>query len=241
MKKPSRFGNAAMIAIVAMLVLYVITAIIGYWAFGINTLDNVLNNLRKDPATIVIRSALTAHVLFAYAVYAQPIFEMTDPLVRKCYLKLTGLGEAKPSQKSLETDTTINGTEKSKSEMVLTESIVSNLPHENHPEIVNGARRNGCLKCFGYLPVFGYIIIIRTLYVFMTIGLAIVIPNFGALMSLIGAATIAAVIFMMPAGFYMKIFWDRISLFEKIACFFIVILGTAAAIIGSIFAIMAMA
>ena len=248
MKKPTRFGHAVMVAFLAMLILYIITAVIGYWAFGVDTSDNVLNNLAightttfLKVATIIIRVALSAHVLFAYVLYAQANFEMTDPLVRKLYAKCfktkddTSNLDLVPQTNDMKVDV-----KQPESEKPSDISITSEIDVKEKQMKQSNSFCSRFLKGFAWIPPYGYVLVIRTLLVLLSMVLAIVIPNFGALMSLIGAATVAATIFMMPAGFYVKMYWTRVSLFEKIICFAIVILGTVAAVIGCVFAIMDM-
>lgn len=241
MRKPSLFGHAVMIAFTTMLVLYIITAALGYWAFGVNTADNIINNLKPGPATIVIRAALTAHVLFAYVVYSQPTFEMTDPLIRKLHAYVTGTKKACSRVNSGMQPEEIKEEPKGSDSVLISEDpVVSDPLSKENPVITSAAACNRHAR-FMKVPVYFYILIVRTLLVLISVGLAIAIPNFGALMSLIGAVTVAAVIFMMPAGFYMKMYWGKVSTFEKVLCFTIVSLGTITAVIGAVFAIIDMA
>jgi amino acid permease len=238
MKKPSRFGHAVMAAFLAMLVLYIVTAVIGYWAFGVNTHDNVLNNLENGVATIIIRVALTAHVLFAYVLYAQANFEMADPLVRKLYAKCFKTKDETPDLNvSPQTDDVKADVKQPTADVPPDASIATEAHDKEKKTKTSSSFYNRFSRGFAWIPPYGYILFIRTLLVLLSMLLAMYIPNFGALMSLIGAATVAATIFMMPAGFYVKMYWTRVSLFEKIICFAIVILGTAAAVIGCVFAI----
>jgi amino acid permease len=249
MKKPNLFGNVVMVAFVAMLGLYALTAIISYWAFGVMTMGNVLANLPNDAASIVIRAAITAHVIFAYPIYAQAIFEMTDPLIRRIHAyysghpwrpNVTAIKATQPENPPSEMGAADYNPEDPKSEKISTESMVSPDSNEDKFKPTPVAHSSACARSFIALPSWIYIGIVRTLYVVLTVGIALAVPDFGAFMALIGAATVAATIFMMPAGFYMKIYWKSISMFEKVVCFVIVILGTVVAVIGTVFAIIDM-
>lgn len=80
--------------------------------------------------------------------------------------------------------------------------------------------------------------VIRATLRLLTIGvigvIACVVPNFGALMSLIGAFANCALIFIFPVVFYLKLTgWKNKPWYELVWCFLVAVLGIVGLIFGT--------
>lgn len=85
-EKPSKvpMWKGAVGAYFVNAICYFPVALIGYWAFGQDVEDNVLLNLKR-PAWLIASANLmvVVHVIGSYQVYAMPVFDMLERMIRK--------------------------------------------------------------------------------------------------------------------------------------------------------------
>lgn len=74
----------------------------------------------------------------------------------------------------------------------------------------------------------------RMVIVFLTISIAIGIPNFGDFISLVGAGACSALALVLPAYYYNVLYTTEISFIQKNFNYFIVILGIIFGVIGTL-------
>ncbi|XP_029452672.1 vesicular inhibitory amino acid transporter-like [Rhinatrema bivittatum] len=81
-------------------------------------------------------------------------------------------------------------------------------------------------------PLFG--IALRGVLLVLTLLLALYMPHFALLMGLTGSVTGAAMMFLLPSLFHLKLKWRKLVFFEKLADFSIFILGFFCSLAGII-------
>ncbi|CAG8548550.1 34_t:CDS:2 [Funneliformis caledonium] len=75
----------------------------------------------------------------------------------------------------------------------------------------------------------------RTFLIIITVGIAITIPFFDDIMSLLGALANCLLVFVLPVLFYLKLFgWERMSLLKLTWNAFVIFVGLVGCVIGSI-------
>lgn len=79
-------------------------------------------------------------------------------------------------------------------------------------------------------------ILIRIMVVVVIVLMAIVFPSFDRIMALMGSALCFTICIILPLAFYLKIFGKEISLAERILDWFLLIISSALAIIGTVWA-----
>jgi len=78
----------------------------------------------------------------------------------------------------------------------------------------------------------------RIFHVIVSAIIAISVPFFGDLMSLIGAFANCLLVFVLPVIFYLKLFgWNNMTTWEIVSNLFVVVVGSIGCIIGTMDAI----
>eukprot|EP00252_Welwitschia_mirabilis_P016195 TRINITY_DN3575_c0_g1_i5.p1 TRINITY_DN3575_c0_g1~~TRINITY_DN3575_c0_g1_i5.p1 ORF type:complete len:551 (+),score=33.61 TRINITY_DN3575_c0_g1_i5:43-1695(+) len=85
------------------------------------------------------------------------------------------------------------------------------------------------LPCYRH----SYSIAIRSLLVFSTLAVALTVPFFGYVMSLIGSFLTMLVALILPCACYLSILGKKASMAEVVLCILIMLVGAATAVIGS--------
>ncbi|XP_072188301.1 vesicular inhibitory amino acid transporter-like [Excalfactoria chinensis] len=75
---------------------------------------------------------------------------------------------------------------------------------------------------------------VRSLFLLLTLLMAMFIPHFALLMGLTGSVTGAAMTFLLPSLFHLKLKWKKLSFFEKYADISVFILGFLCSLAGII-------
>lgn len=73
---------------------------------------------------------------------------------------------------------------------------------------------------------------VRSSFLLLTLLMAVFIPHFALLMGLTGSVTGAAMTFLLPSLFHLKLKWKKLSLFEKCADISVFILGLLCSLAG---------
>lgn len=76
-------------------------------------------------------------------------------------------------------------------------------------------------------------LLIRTLLVFSTLVIALAVPYFGSVMSLIGSSLVMLVSLILPCVCYIQLSKDQITRFQLAACSFIIVVGLISAVFGT--------
>ena len=80
--------------------------------------------------------------------------------------------------------------------------------------------------------------VFRTLLVILSVGIAITIPFFDDVMSLLGALANCLLVFVLPVLFYLKLFnWKRMPLLMLTWNAFVIFVGLVGCVVGSIKAV----
>ena len=75
---------------------------------------------------------------------------------------------------------------------------------------------------------------IRTILVIIITVLAIFIPSFDTIIGLMGSAMCFSICVILPVAFYLKLFGKRISMRERILDWFLIIISSILAILGTV-------
>lgn len=75
---------------------------------------------------------------------------------------------------------------------------------------------------------------IKMILLFGALAVAVFVPSFSFLCSLVGMICTMTVSVIFPAAAYLKLFWPRLSLIERVVNWAIVIAGVAMAVIGTV-------
>ena len=75
--------------------------------------------------------------------------------------------------------------------------------------------------------------IIKMVLLFGALAMALFVPSFSALCSMVGMICTMTVSVIFPAGAYLKLFWPKLTLYERVLYWFLVVVGIAMAVIGT--------
>mmetsp|Transcript_326 Transcript_326/g.696 ORF Transcript_326/g.696 Transcript_326/m.696 type:complete len:611 (-) Transcript_326:173-2005(-) len=75
--------------------------------------------------------------------------------------------------------------------------------------------------------------IIKMILLFGALAMALFVPSFSALCSMVGMVCTMIVSVIFPAGAYLKLFWPKLSMTERVVYWALVVIGLAMAIIGT--------
>jgi len=73
---------------------------------------------------------------------------------------------------------------------------------------------------------------VRTIILAAQTGIAIGVPYFGDVMGFIGASCVSTTVFFLPCAIYLKLYWKKISVLEKVWIFLILLFAALGSIIG---------
>ncbi len=75
--------------------------------------------------------------------------------------------------------------------------------------------------------------IIKMILLFGALAMALFVPSFSALCSMVGMICTMVVSVIFPAGAYLKLFWPKLSVTERVIYWVFVVVGVAMAVIGT--------
>ena len=75
--------------------------------------------------------------------------------------------------------------------------------------------------------------IIKMILLFGALAMALFVPSFSALCSMVGIICTMVVSVIFPAGAYLKLFWPKLSVTERVLYWAFVLVGIAMAVIGT--------
>lgn len=75
--------------------------------------------------------------------------------------------------------------------------------------------------------------VIKVILLFGALAMALFVPSFSALCSMVGMICTMTVSVIFPAGAYLRLFWPKLSLIERVLYWFLVVAGVAMAVIGT--------
>jgi vesicular inhibitory amino acid transporter len=79
-------------------------------------------------------------------------------------------------------------------------------------------------------------VVIRVLTIVMMVAIAIVFPSFDRIMALVGSSLCFTICIILPVAFYLKIFGKEIPVGERIFDWSLLIVSTAMAAVGTVWA-----
>ena len=83
MKIPGQFESAISISMLLVTLMYVPTAVVGYYVYGDLTVSPILNNLPDNWATIMAYAVITAHVILAYPIPLIAVAGEAEPAIER--------------------------------------------------------------------------------------------------------------------------------------------------------------
>ncbi|KAL3326761.1 hypothetical protein AABB24_037451 [Solanum stoloniferum] len=83
------------------------------------------------------------------------------------------------------------------------------------------------------LRTYAVSLLIRTLLVFSTLVIALAVPYFGSVMSLIGSSLVMLVSLILPCVCYIQLCKNQITRFQLAACSSIIVVGLISAVVGT--------
>jgi amino acid permease len=229
MKHPEHFGRVSYISFGTCIVLYILTATLGYYTFGEKTNSSILLNFNNSIPALIAKICITSHVLFGYVVYLHPIFfaiERHIGAARKNKEKSKELSSSTilstiepPLYNDLDAITEVNN-------ITVTEIAIGNKPPSIKPAKVSRKLGFPALR-----------ILLRTLVVAFSLAVAVLLPFFSDLMGFIGGSTLSATFLILPCLFHLKLYWPKIPLWEKVLNFAIVVFGVFAGAVACVTAV----
>lgn len=81
-------------------------------------------------------------------------------------------------------------------------------------------------------------VLVRVFVIILIVFIAIVFPSFDRIMALMGSLLCFTICIILPLAFYLKIFGSEISLSERIFDWFLIIVSSVMAIVGTAWALM---
>lgn len=79
---------------------------------------------------------------------------------------------------------------------------------------------------------------LRVLVIVVIVAIAILFPDFDSIMAFMGSSLCFTICIILPVSFYLKLFGDDISLRERILDWGLIIICSAMAIVGTVWAIL---
>ena len=113
--------------------------------------------------------------------------------------------------------------------LIATAEVLCGLDSSNHHSSHHGSEASEKAATIGRA-------LIRVFVLVVIVFIAIVFPSFDRIMALMGSLLCFTICIILPLAFYLKIFGSEISLGERIFDWFLVILSSVMAIIGTAWA-----
>ncbi|PVD28157.1 hypothetical protein C0Q70_10742 [Pomacea canaliculata] len=171
MREPAKFGKACLIAYLVVLLMYFPVASVGYFVYGTNIKDNILETVSAGPMLTIVQVLITGHLVCSFIIVINPVCQEIEELL-------------------------------------------------------------GIERHFGWQRA-----VLRSVVCVIVAFVALSIPHFGAILSLIGGSSTTLLAYIAPPVFYLKLAategpWPSFSvpLFEKVANVEIMVVGLVAGI-----------
>lgn len=81
MRQPEKFGKAIFLAYFILLLMYLPVAICGYSVYGVNSKDNILENLSEGPMQYIVEILITLHLFFGFVIVINPVCQEMEEVV----------------------------------------------------------------------------------------------------------------------------------------------------------------
>ena len=75
--------------------------------------------------------------------------------------------------------------------------------------------------------------VIKMILLFGALAMALFVPSFSALCAMVGMICTMIVSVIFPAGAYLRLFWPKLTLFERILYSGFVVVGVVMAVVGT--------
>eukprot|EP00667_Euglena_gracilis_P007634 EG_transcript_7709 len=153
MRKPQEFPRALSISFNILYVVYFFFTLLCYYTFGSDIHDNVMKNLPETAFRTASLLLITAHVVFAYSLYMNPVF----------YLMEVELGIESPTGAA-----------------------------QTREQVIGR-------------------VVLRTVTCGLLLAVAIEMPFFGSVMTLIGGSVVSGSVLLLPLAIYLRLYRSRLS------------------------------
>ena len=222
MAQPAQFAPVLDYAYVALMAMYLLTAVVGYWAFGDLTYSPILCNLPRGPAAgwqgelvCVTKLVVAFHVLTAYPILMSALVNELEALLG---ISSGGGGGG-------------GGKGKGKGKGLLLAEEDEEEEEEEEEEHVEGAGACGVSKAAMQRAL------LRTSCVSLTAIIALYCPYFPEFMTLVGAACLTMIVFVLPVVFSWKLRGAGMGVGEKVFGWLIIAIGAFGGGIGCVQAV----
>ncbi|KAH9525600.1 hypothetical protein Btru_001799 [Bulinus truncatus] len=82
MRNPEKFGLAIFISYMIVLFMYLPVAITGYWVYGSNTKDNILQSVSTGPLQYTVEILITMHIICSFIIVINPVCQELEELLK---------------------------------------------------------------------------------------------------------------------------------------------------------------
>ncbi|KAI8803683.1 transmembrane amino acid transporter protein-domain-containing protein [Cladochytrium replicatum] len=218
--KPEQFPLVLSLSMIFITIMYVVTAVLGYGAYGDKTVSPILNNLPSGFVSKFAIGVITAHVLLAIpSLDHHLLWKLNNKLEMERRL---GILENPFTHKPLQP---LNETLEDSTEPLLGHEQT----HITAPATTPAAPSPSFAKKH---PILTRSILRVAILTFLCI-VALVVPYFDDCMTLLGACANTALIFVLPPVFDFKLFgWSNRSVKEKVYGVTLIAVGLFAGVVG---------
>eukprot|EP01135_Chromosphaera_perkinsii_P011674 Nk52_evm12s2473 gene=Nk52_evmTU12s2473 len=243
--KPEYFKYSVMAAFGFIYCVYNVVMVCGYYAFGDAVEGNILSNLPQNTGFYIVTSAMTAHVLLAYIVFMNPVFQLLEMGIGVPHKAMACPPSTESAGQHSEATTITDIESAANTEVVKTVDGTATESEKARHEMVAVRNVSGSLPEVEILPVdveWNAIhrvksIALRSAVVGFTLFIALLIPFFNDIMSFIGGSTIAMACVILPICFHLVVHWKTASTLSIVFHIVIAAIGVAGGLSTCYFAI----
>ncbi|KAK7474589.1 hypothetical protein BaRGS_00034173 [Batillaria attramentaria] len=81
MREPAKFGRAACLAYLVMAAMYLPVAITGYYVYGQNVKENVLQTVSAGTPLLIVELLITGHLVCSYIIVINPVCQEVEDII----------------------------------------------------------------------------------------------------------------------------------------------------------------
>eukprot|EP01135_Chromosphaera_perkinsii_P011997 Nk52_evm5s2568 gene=Nk52_evmTU5s2568 len=183
-----RFSHSIFISFPIIAAFYASVGGTGYWIYGDGVEDNVLKSMGKNWAYYIANVSITIHVLMAYVIFLNPIFQIIE-----FYLGIGPAGRTRKMLTGTEIEVDIVDKEASVEVDGSIKVATSDISESSEEDEWRASDRL-------------YSLALRTFIQGLTLFLGCLIPFIGDIMSFIGGSSITVTCVVCPIWFYLRLF-----------------------------------
>lgn len=189
MSNKSQFNTLLSAGLTTVTICYIVFSVLCYIFFGPYTNSVITQNLESGALTVSVKLCLSLSLLFSYAIQLYPVTQMFDQLFDKFIWKYN--------------PTTKQSTIQQQYEPLSTPCNHNDQSMDNHHTTTSNTQST----IYAGLQYKRRVtqITLRCVIVLLTVILAMVFPDFGIIVSLIGCLSNSGIAFILPMLFYCKL------------------------------------